>query len=193
MGRLGLKKRRVAFCVLGIAVAAGAYAVHKVREDHAASIALYDIDYPGYRDWKEIPGGPYSLFKFVPKDGSKIRIQGSVNRVEAEVNPTPELDTQGIAQYYIDSTRKNMPGWKAEHLGKVRAENVEFAVIRRENKVRRVVSGFAVKGNTTLIVTMTAGVENMQKVQDQVDEFQDYLSKFRFTPRPSREEGTEEF
>jgi hypothetical protein len=193
MDGLGVNKRRIAVGVAGVAIAAGALAVLRAREDHAATIALYDIEYPGYRDWKELPAGPYGLFKFVPPDGSKIRIQGAVNRVVAEVNPTPELDTGGIAQYYVDTTRKNMPGWKAEYLGRVRAENVEFAVIQRESKVRRVLSGFAVKGNTTLIVSMTAGVENMDKVQEQVDEFQDYLSKFRFIPRTSHEDGTEEF
>ncbi len=179
------RRRRLGYVVaLGVACLGAAYAyLTKLESDRKESIALYDIVYPTFLDWKKSKYNPYVLFGF-QHPAQPIRIQGSVNQVESEVNPTPDLHTDGIAQYYIDRTRENMPGWKAKQIGDVEAKGVRFRVIERESPVRRVVSGFAVKGNTTLIVSMTAGVEGMNGVPKLLPQFQDYLARIEFRPAP---------
>ena len=114
--------------------------------------------------WVPAPHGPTTLFKFSdPK--TKLILRGSVNQMISEVNPTPELDTDGIAEYYVERTKEAMPSWVATKLSKYGSTTgTEFQIIRRATKDRVVVTAYAVKGNTTLLITLFGKDRAMQLV-----------------------------
>jgi hypothetical protein len=132
--------------------------------------------------WKEVPHGPQTLFLYRdPKTGLLLR--GAVNQIIADVNPTPELHTDGIAQHFIDRTKENMPDWNvAKAYGDVAgADGMRFRLIRRERPGKCVITAFAVKGNTTLIVSLSANGEEIAEIDSVFPQFQQVLAGMTLT------------
>src|SRR5579862_2692834 len=99
-----------ALALVGSAIA---WRMHQKTAD-ADSVKNYEIRWPHPSGWNILPHGPQTLFKFQdPK--TKLVIRGAANQMVADVNPTPDLDTDGIADYYNDRTDENMKdqGWTA--------------------------------------------------------------------------------
>jgi hypothetical protein len=125
--------------------------------------------------WRAEGHGPQTLFKYQdPK--SDLILRGAVNQVISEVNPTPDLDTDGIAQFYVDRTTDNMPTWTAEKLGKVDAGGTSFELVRRATNDRVVVTAYAVKGNTTVLVSLFGKDGAMKRVDPGIPDFKSYLA-----------------
>jgi hypothetical protein len=101
----------------------------------------------------------------------------------ADVNPTPELDTDGIADYYKDRTDENMRDWKATKLGAVAGQDVPFAVIRRSTKDRVIVTAYAVRGNTTVLVSLIGLRKAMAQVDPNMAMFDAFLGKLSLTEK----------
>jgi hypothetical protein len=136
----------------------------------------YRVVYGPKAGWKDEPHGPQTLFLYRHPEES-ILIRGAVNQVVSDINPTPELHTDALAQYYIDRTRENMPGWKAELLDRVPARNTWFRLVHRERDGKVVVTAYAVKGNTTLLISMSGnGDDEKLAVSRNMDGFKNYLS-----------------
>jgi hypothetical protein len=111
------------------------------------------VHYQAPVGWKSTPHGPESLFREIdPKTGLILR--GAANQVVDASNPTPDLTTDGIAKYFEDRTDENMPTWKATELAKAPGDGVDFAVLRRATKDRVVITAYAVRGNTTVLMTL---------------------------------------
>jgi hypothetical protein len=143
------------------------------RQEHIDLSKNYEVAYTLPAGWKVGVHGPETKFRLIdPK--TDLVLRGEVNQVIDENNPTPDLDTKGIANYYLQRTQENMPEWKAEDLGTVAGDGTDFELIRRSTKKKVVVSAFASKGNTTVIVTLFG----QQKAAGMVDSHMDYLSSF---------------
>lgn len=132
--------------------------------------------------WKTLPHGPQTLFKYEdPK--TNLVIRGATNQMVSDVNPTPELDTDGIAHYYIDRTEESMPNWTATVVGTVPGKDTPFQLIRRGTKDRVIVTAYAVRGNTTVLISLIG----MAKAKDVVDSnmamFDTFLGKVSLTEK----------
>lgn len=145
--------------ILGVGLVGilGAWTYSKyVKANEFAGTENYAIVYPtSLPAWKTMPKSPESLFIFKDQKDDFL-LRGSVSQVISDVNPTPELNTNGIAQYYIDRTHENMTGWTAQRSPDLPGANIDFSVITRQQKKHTVITAFAVKGNTTLLVSISA-------------------------------------
>ena len=146
------------------------------REQQKIASSNYAVNYPmAPVGWISIPHGPQTLFVFQNlKDKTEIR--GGVNQVISDFNPTPELGTESVAQYYIDRTTQNMPDWTAKKLGSIAGKNTTFCLIKRTRKGKEVVSAFAVQGNTTVVMTLASPEKVGSSVEPEMKKFESFLS-----------------
>ena len=164
---------------VGIALVAFGYMYYQLKGS-GGETTNYAISYDVPKGWDPVPHGPQTLFLYKhPKTGLLLR--GAQNQVVSDVNPTPELDSRGMAQYYIDRTKENLPDWKAELAGEVAADGVKFNLIRRSRNGKTVVTAFGVRGNTTLIVSLS-GADDEQKSIDSggMDFLREYVGQVSF-------------
>ncbi len=110
-----------------------------------------------------------------------LRVQGVVNRVEANYNPTPELGADTLAKGYVRNTRQNMPTFQASDLGTVQGRDLDFRVVSRQGPQRAMLCGFAVRGNTTVIVSLIGVGKDKNLVDRYEPMFRKYLSESRLS------------
>jgi hypothetical protein len=159
--------------VIGI-VGAWAFTVHLANTRYDGT-ENYAIDFPtSITGWKVLPKSPESLFLFENPQKHYL-LRGSVSQVISDVNPTPELTTDTMAQFYIDRTHENMKDWTAERESDVKASNVRFSVIQRQRKSRVVITAFTVKGNTTLMVSLSSDTATPQGKADALNDLDGYI------------------
>jgi hypothetical protein len=169
--------RRTPVLGLGIAVLiAGAYAYRQQSlartEESTANFRLL-FDTP--QGWMPVPHSPQALFLF-KNPGSKLLMRGAMNDVVAEYNPTPELDRDGLAKYMLDVTDLNLKDWRGSMLGTVSAQGTSFRLIKRWSPQKCVVSAVAVRGNTSVVVTLSGNQRQAQSIDQALPEFRSYLS-----------------
>jgi hypothetical protein len=166
--------------LVGVGVAIGTYS--QVRaEQQKLSIANYDLEYATFIDWKSIPHSPYLLFTF-KHPSADIRLMGGTNQIVSESNPTPEMDTDGIAKHYLEVTKSNFKGWKASELQDAMGPDLRFSMIRRESGARAVINCFAVRGNTTVLVSLTASNEAIPLIDAFMPQVREYLASMKLVP-----------
>jgi len=162
---------------------AGAYIFAKGGVKKAfASSEVYGVEYSKPAGWKEGVPGPFTLFIFRHPEG-KGTIRGSINEVHANVNPTPELDTNGIADHFIDITKNNMPQWKATRLEDIRGRAERFSLIRRARDDRTIYTAYCSKGNTTVVVSLSGIGKQAKGVDDLLPDFRKLVASFRLVPK----------
>lgn len=179
MARFG---RMPAYLGVGAVLALGAnrFVAHEkvAREE---SIAVYDIKWEKPAGWADMPHSPQSLFLFRdPK--THILIRGASNQIVADHNPTPDLDSDGMADYYLDTTKENMAEWSGEKVSGEKGKGVDFAIIRRKREGKTVVTAFGVRGNTTFIVTLSGNGNEQKGVAAGEAVFRKHLRKTSFQP-----------
>jgi hypothetical protein len=146
------------------------------KKQRAESSANYAIKYAELDGWKEIPHSPQAIFLYQHPQ-TKMLVRGAVNQVIADFNPTPGMNTREIARYYIERTQENMPDWTAENIGVVEGQT-DFHLIRRESHDKVVITAFSVKGNTTLLVTLSGTKKHEKALDTFLPEFRQYLTTF---------------
>lgn len=182
----GRTKRRILPIALVVALPIAAIASYFVIRSQApqyfADNQVYGVQYERPQGWTEEPPGPFTLFVFRHPDGLGT-LRGSVNEVHAAVNPTPELDTNGIAEHYISLTEDNMPDWTAERMEDIRGRRERFSVIRRSKEKRTVYTAFCAKGNTTVVVSLSAGGDAAKSIDRLLPDFQALVASFTLTEK----------
>ncbi len=166
----------MSIAVIGLSGAVGFRAYKKATMYNGTE--NYQIEYPkSFANWKSLPHTPQTLFLF--QDPTKMfLLRGAVSQVISEVNPTPELDTDGLANYYIDRTNENMTGWTAEKLGDIRGQRDQrFSVIERKGSGKTVLTAFSARGNTTLMVTVSAHKQSSEAVDEALLDLKNYVSQ----------------
>ncbi len=176
--------RRTLFTVIPIVVVlGGSYAYMRASfPQFYADTTVYSVKYDRPPGWKEEPPGPFTLFVFRhPKGLGTMR--ASVNEIQSRYNPTPELDTGGIADHYVDITAANMPEWTAKRLEPIVTSHEEFSLIRRSKKDKTVYTAFCSKGNTTVVVSLYAGGKAAASVDELLPDFRQLVGSFTLTPK----------
>jgi len=149
---------------------------------HDAEMAEnFGIKYPHpYKGWKILPHGPQTLFLYSNEDKGLL-LRGAVNQMISTINPTPNLDRDNLAQLMVDNTHDNMPGWSAAIEDKVEAKGTSFRIVRRSERRHVVVTAFAVKGNTTVLITLSGRDGKAEQVDRDMKEFHDFISNVSLT------------
>ncbi|RYG49465.1 hypothetical protein EON79_01150 [bacterium] len=177
MARFG---RMPAYLGVGAVLALGANRfVVKQEADLKESVAVYKIGWDKPSGWQDMPHSPQSLFLFRHPQ-TNLLIRGASSQVIADHNPTPELDSDGLANYYLQTTVQNMPEWKGEKIAGEKGDGVPFSLIRRRRDGKTVVSAFGVRGNTTLVVTLSANGKEQTEVDSAEKVFRESLRNISF-------------
>jgi len=164
-----------------VAIAAGGYYRTAHDRNQRDSIKNYTMGWTPPVGWKELPHGPQTLFLYRhPK--SDLVIRGAVTNIVADINPTPDLDSDGIARHLLEVTEENMPGWKGEMLDEVKGDGTTFRLVRRGKSDRTVVSAFSVRGNCTAVITIAGTGKDAPKVERHMADFRAWLGDVRFKP-----------
>lgn len=172
-----------AVAVLAIVAGLG-YTAYQHHID-PASVANFEIAYPkAAGEWVVMPHGPQTLFLYSDKKKGLL-LRGAVNQMISDVNPTPDLDRDNLAQLMVDNTHDNMPGWTAAIEDKVDARGTSFRLVRRSENKHVVVTAFAVKGNTTVLISLSARNGNAEQVDRDMAEFHSFISQVTFTKADS--------
>lgn len=166
--------------VVLVLVAALAYTFVKGKRNEEMS-ANFSIKIPDpFSGWERLQHGPQALFLYGERKKGLL-LRGSVNQMIDDVNPTPDLDRDNLAQLVVDNTHDNMPGWSAAIQDKVDANGASFRIVRRSEKKHVVVTAFCVKGNTTLLVSLSGRDGNVEQVDKDMPEFRTFLSEVALT------------
>jgi hypothetical protein len=175
------KGSRSLFTILAVGAALTTVAVlYANRAAQRDDTKNYRVGYQVELPWKEVPHGPQTLFLYRHPD-SNLLLRGAVNQVVSDINPTPELGTNGLADLYIDLTKQNQKDWSAEKLDRIEAQGVDFQLIRRERKGKVVITAFGVRGNTTLVVSLSGNEKETRHIDGQLPGFREFLSSVSFT------------
>ncbi|AIE88121.1 hypothetical protein [Fimbriimonas ginsengisoli] len=155
------------------------------RANAAASpdtYANYSLVYALPSGWKEIPHSPQAIFLFRSLH-SDLLMRGAMNDVVADYNPTPDLDRDGLAQWMLDITAANLKSWKGEMLDTVNGTNgTTFRLVRRWSPDKCVVSAIAVRGNTSIVVTLSGDERKVDILDQEMPAFRTYLTTLGMSP-----------
>ena len=176
-----LGSRQTAFLGAGVVLigAAGIY-TSRLKEERALSIRNYLVNHEKPEGWKEMEHGPQTLFLY-KNPVTHLLLRGAINQVVSEINPTPDLQTDSIAQYYLDRTSENQPDWTAKRLPDVTANGARFSMIEREKQGKCVVTAFIVKGNTTFMASISGNNDETKLIPEEIPHFRDFLAKISLT------------
>jgi hypothetical protein len=153
------------------------YDRHRNEEMSANFSIKIPQPHPG---WDRLRHGPQTLFLYGDRKKGLL-LRGSVNQMIDDVNPTPDLDRDGLAKTVVENTHDNMKGWSAEVQDKVDSPSASFRIVRRSEKDHTVVTAFCVKGNTTLLVSLSGRAGYAEQVDKDMPEFRKFLSEVVLT------------
>jgi len=175
--------------VVTAAIAGGVFiAAKRYADGNAGDVRNFAIEYGKPDGWKTIPHSPQTLFLFRHPE-TNLLMRGAQNQVVSDVNPTPDMHSEGVANFYIDTTKQNMKDWTAKKIESVEGRDVEFHLIDRARKGKRVISAFGVKGNTTLIVSLSGNDDEVDAIDAALPDFRKYLASIEFQPTQPDEFG----
>lgn len=176
----GLPQRLAALLVVGIAVGgATVFGLQKYQEHERGDTRNFRIEYPVLTGWKVLEPGPQTLFLYQHPE-SKVLLRGAQNQVIADVNPMPGQGSKQLAQHYIETTLQNQEGWSAEHFKEVKGNGVTYSLIRREAPYKSVITAFGARGNTVLIVSLSANEAEKGDFDAHVADLERMLRTIRF-------------
>jgi hypothetical protein len=168
---------------LALVIVAGsllAYGYHW-RVQTAESAANYQLVYKMPNGWQPMPVTPGMMFVYKNK-ATQVSMRGAVNNMICDVNPTPDMDAEAIMSQYVSVTKDNLKGWHYARLDPVKANGVEFQLIRRWTADRCVVSAVGVRGNTTVIIALVGDHQNVPHVDQGMPDFRNYLANLTLRP-----------
>lgn len=172
---VSLPRARVVLFVPLLLLVAGAWSWRREKQQQKIDLSKnYELVFQAPAGWLSAQHGPETKFRYIDPH-SHLVLRGEVNQVIDENNPTPDLDTKGLANYYLARTAENMKNWTARDLGPAQGDGTDFEVIRRSTKGKVVVSAFASRGNTTVIVTLFGQGRAAGQVDSHVGFLDSYL------------------
>jgi hypothetical protein len=175
-----LRTRAVPILGMCVLVLLGAvYAEHRRATNAELANRNYYLLFSTPKGWVPIPHSPEALFLYrEPK--TNLLLRGAMSDVVSDSNPTPELDTDGTAQWILDITSENMKDWTGQLLDVVDAQGTKFRLVRRSKSDKCVVSAVAVEGNTTALVTLSADKGQLASIDGEMPAFRQYLATLGF-------------
>jgi len=168
--------------ILVIILIPAAVALVKYKKFQHDSVLNYAITYPHPTEWKELHHSPQTLFLF-QNSKTHLLLRGAVNQIISDINPSPDMQADQLADYYMARTAENMPDWTGAKIGRVKGPDTTFSLIKRERKGKCVVTGYAVKGNTTFMVTLSANEGELKDIEPAMNDFRGFVSQIRLTEK----------
>lgn len=114
----------------------------------------YEVVYKKPAGWQELPKNPNTLL--LTRDPKSLDVlRCSATQIVAEMNAEPDVDTASLVKRVVQTAKENQPEWKTEQLDGFDNGKVSFEIFRKTGKHKTVVNAMAVRGNTTLLVSVS--------------------------------------
>lgn len=139
---------------------------------HTEAALNYKLVYAQPNGWVEKKHSPQTLFVYENADG--VTMKGGHMQIVDSENPTPDMDRDTLSDSFASVTRDNL-GWKATMGDIVECDGGSYRLIRREGKDRTIISAVSVKGNTTILVTLSAIGKSKPHVDEDLPAFVSFL------------------
>lgn len=134
--------------------------------------------------WKPVPHSPMLRFAYnLPN--APVRITGALSRFEMDENPTADVDAVAMAEDSVRATTDRMANWVAHRIGPVEGKNTTFELVRRSRGEHHMVVAYAVKGNTTALVSLVTDA-SPKMLDDQMPTFRRFLETTVFDETPNQ-------
>lgn len=187
-----VNRRLAILAAVAIFVLAGGYfIIRKTLPFMFADSKTYDIYWNVPPGWSIEPKTPFTLFLYKhPKRG--VFIRGFQYHVESEVNVSPNLDADGLADYYLTTTRENQANWQGKQVDGIKIDGLYMTIIRRETSGKVVYTAFGNKGNTTFGAALYGGGKDAPLVDETLGEFREFLKSFALKPAIGPARGYEQ-
>ena len=164
------------FCGLAVVAVVGyRIAFAKPNED----FRNYEVIYTKPAGWREIPKNPNTLL-LVRHPQTQDLIRCSETQVVADHNPEPDVDTEAIVQRTVLNAQSNQPEWKTSRLPAYDNGRIEFQLFRKRSANKTIVIAMAVKGNTTLLASISNTGPRAAVLAKDYRPFLDFLASFDF-------------
>jgi hypothetical protein len=112
---------------------------------------------PSFRQldgWKDLPHNPNTLALYLdPKTNAMLR--ASATQIVSDFNPEPDVDTKEMVRRVVENAQKNQPEYKTTRLKSYDNGRVVFEMFHKTNASKTIVGAMAVRGNTTLLVSIS--------------------------------------
>lgn len=186
------RKRLWAYGLVAIAALAGAMAWIKSEFPFMfMDASVYDVYWHAPAGWKPVEQrSPLTLFLYQHPE-RHVTISGFQYHVENEVNTSPDMDADGLANFYLETTKANQPDWTGKRLEDQQSGDLTFSVIERSRKGKVVFTAYAVRGNTTIGASLAGGDENERYARETLPFFRQFLTGMSLKPTKGRGEGHE--
>lgn len=186
------KNRIGAYAVIGALALVGSFALLKSQFPFMfMDASVYDVYWHAPSGWKPIlDHSPLTLFLYRHPD-HHVTISGFQYHVENEVNTSPDMDANGLANFYLETTKQNQRDWTGKRLEDQQSGDLKFSVIERSRKGKVVYTAYAVRGNTTIGASLSGGDENERYARETLPFFRDFLKGISLKATKGRGEGHE--
>lgn len=135
--------------VIGVGVG---YRIASVKPNEDAR--NYEVVYQKPAGWQELPKNPNTLLLAQdPKNLDLLRC--SATQLVADTNPEPDLDTVNLVNRVVKTAKEKQGQWNTERLESFDNGKVRFEIFRKTNRDKTIVNAMAVRGNTTLLVSLS--------------------------------------
>lgn len=142
----------------------------------------YQLVFTSLAGWEELPPQVPMLYCFRdPQTG--IEIRGGQSQVVDRTSFIRGQTAADLAAHYVDTTTSNMAGWTASRMGVIESPAGTFHLIDRGTPLRRVITAFLTKGNSTFMITMVADAKAMKHADQVLPQFKEFLHKMRLEPK----------
>jgi hypothetical protein len=123
----------------------------------------YAVEYTKLAGWEELPHSPNTLV-LLQDPKTKALLRCAATQVVSESNPEPDMDAENIVRRAVTNARENQPEWATDHLEKFNNGKVHFELFRKSNKNKTIIAAMAVRGNTTVLVSMSNTGEHAKQM-----------------------------
>lgn len=146
----GLLRIALVGLILVSAGVAYRFATAKANEDYRN----YEVFFQVPAGWEELPKNPNTLL--LARDPKSLDLlRCSATQIVDDSNPEPDIDTVRMVDRVVQLAQENQPEWTTERLKPYSNGKVAFELFRKTNAEKTVVGAMAVRGNTTLVVSMS--------------------------------------
>lgn len=136
----------------------------------------YEVGYTKLAGWKELPHSPNTLL-LLQDPKTKTLLRCAATQIVSETNPEPDMDAINIVKRVVSNARENQPEWKTDHLEKFHNGKVHFELFKKTGKNKTIVGAMAVRGNTTVLVSISNTGEQAKKMaQGSYESLLEFLS-----------------
>ncbi len=143
---------RIGLVGLSLMVAGVGYrlATAKPKEDYRN----YEVFFQVPAGWRELPKNPQTLL--LARDPESLHLlRCSATQIVDDSNPEPEMDTAAMVDRAVENAQENQPEWMTERLKSYSNGKVDFGLFRKCHAEKTVIVAMAVRGNTTLVVSLS--------------------------------------